>query len=190
MSVRRVQAAAIVGASPEAVFAFLADLENHWSLTSGWVEVRRLDRVGSGPARGGRVRLHGPLGLRRTAHTQLLELDPPARVAGTAAVGRRTRATIAWDLVPDGDATLVRLSARIDRLGLVDRLLWATVGQRVMARGFPAVLARLQSVLGGADSGSVGTWPTTTSPTSPTTTPRAPKPAASPSTTPSSSAGC
>src|SRR5207247_4538766 len=125
-----------------------------------------LDRVdGGGPDRGGRVRLHGPLGLRRTARTRLLELDPQARVAGTAEVGRRMRARVAWGLVPDEGGTLVSLSAEVDRLGALDRLLWAAVGRQVMERGFPAVLDRLGSVLGGADSGSVGAWPTITSPT-------------------------
>jgi hypothetical protein len=101
------------------------------------------------------VRLHGPLGLRRTARTRLLQLDPPRRVAGTAEVGRRTRARVAWDLEPDGDGTLVCLSADVVALGLLDRLPWALAGRRVMARGFPAVLARLQDVIEATDSGSV-----------------------------------
>jgi uncharacterized protein YndB with AHSA1/START domain len=150
-----VRAARRVAAAPETVFAFLADLENHWVLAADWVEVRSLDRSGEDPARGARVRLHGPLGLRRTARTRLLQLDPPRRVAGTAEVGRRTRARVAWDLEPDGDGTLVCLSADVVALGLLDRLPWELAGRRVMARGFPAVLARLQDVIEAADSGSV-----------------------------------
>jgi uncharacterized protein YndB with AHSA1/START domain len=155
MTGKTIGASRRVEASPEAVFAFLADLENHWALAADWVQVRHLERIDGGPARGAQVRLRGPLGLRRRARTLLLDLDPPARLAGTAEVGPRTCARVAWHLEPDGDGTLVRVSADIVALSPLDRLLWATAGRRVMARGFPAVLARLQSVLDAADSGSV-----------------------------------
>jgi uncharacterized protein YndB with AHSA1/START domain len=185
----RVHAEREVAAPPDAVFAFLADLENHWALAAHWVEVRALDRVDHGPARGGRVRLHGPLGLRRTARTRLLELDAPARVAGTAEVGARTRAIVAWELEPRGGGrrTLVRVSTDVQRFGPVDRVLWALVGRRVMARGFPAVLARLDSALAPVHSGRVAPR---TSRTSPTTIRPVPRPAASPRSTPSSSGSC
>jgi uncharacterized protein YndB with AHSA1/START domain len=188
MSDRTVTAARRVPAPPEEVFAFLADLENHWALASDWVEVRALDRDGDGRAVGGRVRLHGPAGLRRTARTRLLELDPPTRVAGTAEVGRRTRARVAWQLEPSDGGTLVHLTAAIERLGAFDRFLWAVAGRRVMRRGFPLVIARLESVLASTDSDSVAAWPNPS--TSCTTTPRVPRPVAGPSTTPSSSADC
>jgi hypothetical protein len=58
--------------------------------------VRALHRADHGPALGARVRLHGPLGLWRTARTRLLELDAPARVAGTAEAAGSTRAHVAW----------------------------------------------------------------------------------------------
>jgi uncharacterized protein YndB with AHSA1/START domain len=185
----RVHAEREVGAPPDVVFAFLADLENHWELAADWVQVRALDRVDHGPARGARVRLHGPLGLRRTARTRLLELDAPARVAGTAEVGGSTRALVAWDLEAraGGGRTLVRVGTEVQRLGPVDRVLWALVGRRVMARGFPAVLERLDCALAPADSVSVAPWPRRTSPT---TIRRAPRPLASPSSTPSSSGSC
>ena len=185
----RVHAEREVAAPPDVVFAFLADLENHWELAADWVQVRALHRVDHGPARGGRVRLHGPLGLRRTAHTRLLELDAPARVAGTAEVGTRTRAVVAWDLEPrdGGGRTLVRVGAEVQRLGPVDRVLWTLAGRRVMTRGFPAVLARLDSALAPADAGSVAPWRTRTSPA---TIRRAPRPVASPRSTPSSWGSC
>jgi uncharacterized protein YndB with AHSA1/START domain len=155
MSANSVRAARRVGADPEAVFAFLSDLENHWELTADWVRVRSLNRTDDGHARGAHVQLHGPAGLRRSARTRLLEREPPRRVAGTAEVGRRTRARVAWDLEPDGDGTLVCLSADVAALGPLDRLLWVAVGRRVMERGFPAVLARLESLIAAPDSGSV-----------------------------------
>jgi hypothetical protein len=81
------------------------------------------------------------------ARTRLLELDAPVRVAGTAEVGGSTRALVAWDLEPrdGGGRTLVRVGTEVQRLGPVDRVLRALVGRRVMARGFPAVLERLDS---------------------------------------------
>ena len=48
----RVHAQRAVGAPPDVVFAFLADLVNHWDLAADWVQVRALDRVDHGPARG------------------------------------------------------------------------------------------------------------------------------------------
>jgi uncharacterized protein YndB with AHSA1/START domain len=150
-----VSASRELAAPPDVVFAFLADLENHWMLASDWVEVVALDRVDGGPARGGRVRLHGPFGLRRTAQTRMLELEPCRRVAGTAAVGRHTLARVAWDLAPSAGGTRVTVSAAVQRLGLGDRVLWALVGRRVMQRGFPAVLRRLQTAIAVPDSGSV-----------------------------------
>jgi uncharacterized protein YndB with AHSA1/START domain len=185
----RVHAEREVGAPPDVVFAFLADLENHWELAANWVQVRALDRVDHGPARGARVRLHGPLGLRRTARTRLLELDAPARVAGTAELGESTRALVAWDLEPrdGGGRTLVRVGTEVQRLGPVDRVLWTLVGRRVMARRFPSVLERLDSALAPADPGSVAPWPRRTSPT---TIQRAPRPVASPRSAPSSSGSC
>ena len=154
MSANSVRAARRVGADPEAVFAFLSDLENHWELTADWVQVRSLNRTHDGDARGAHV-LRGPAGLRRSARTRLLELDPPRRVAGTAEVGRRTRARVAWDLEPDGDGTLVCLSADVAALGPLDRVLWVAMGRRVMERGFPAVLARLESLIEAPHSGGV-----------------------------------
>ena len=84
MSANSVRAARRVGADPEAVFAFLSDLENHWELTADWVQVRSLNRTDDGHARGAHVQLRGPAGLRRSARTRLLELD-------TAAARRRHR---------------------------------------------------------------------------------------------------
>src|SRR5204863_8980823 len=45
---------------------------------------------------GGRVRIRGPFGLRRTAITSVDRVQPPDRLEGTALLGR-TRAEVAWD---------------------------------------------------------------------------------------------
>src|SRR5205823_4346029 len=75
----------------EAAFAFLAELDNHWLVADRWIEVVCLD----GEREGGRVRIRGPLGLRRTARTQVLTAQPPARLEGRATLGR-TEARVRW----------------------------------------------------------------------------------------------
>jgi hypothetical protein len=91
-------AVALVAAPPAEVFAFLADLENHWRLTDRFVEVVELDGP-SGARHGGRVRVRGPLGLRRTAVTRVMEADEPRSMRGTAEL-RGTRAEVRWTLAP------------------------------------------------------------------------------------------
>ena len=92
-----------VAASPRGVFAYLADLEQHWQLADRFIEVRELERPpGGGPARGGVVRMRGPLGIRRAARTRVVEAEPPTRLAGSAAVGSGTIARSELDALPDG----------------------------------------------------------------------------------------
>ena len=70
------------------LFAYLADLEQHWQLADRFIEVVSLERPpGDGPARGGVVCMRGPFGIRRAAHTRVDEVEPPTRLAGSAAVG-------------------------------------------------------------------------------------------------------
>jgi hypothetical protein len=97
------------------VFGFLADLENHWLLADRFVEVLTLERAEVGRANGARVRLRRPLGVRRTAATQVLAADPPQGMASVADVGRRTRAFVRWKLRDGDGGTAIRLEAVIDR---------------------------------------------------------------------------
>jgi hypothetical protein len=135
----------VVHAPPAAVFGFLARLDNHWELADRWIRVVSLDSAGGdgAPADGGAVRVRGPLGLSRTVRTRVLAADPPGRLRGSAEVGRRTRAAITWSLSGEGDATRVRLRADVERMGTVDRVLWALGGRRWMRRRFGAVLGAL-----------------------------------------------
>src|SRR3954447_3348518 len=133
----RIEASRVVAASPEAVFSFLSDLENHWKLTGRWVEAVSIDD-GSG-----RVRIHGPLGLRRTARTTVVDAAPSHVMHGTAELSGGTVARIAWDLSEDVRGTAVRLSADVERAALPDRVLLALGGRRWMARRFEAILERL-----------------------------------------------
>jgi Polyketide cyclase / dehydrase and lipid transport len=127
----------VVGAPPEAVFGFLATLENHWKLAGRWVEVVSIDD-GSG-----RVRIHGPLGIRRTARTIVVDASPSHVMHGTAELSGGTLARVAWELGEDTGGTTVRLSAEVERAALPDRLLLTLGGRTWMRRRFDAILARL-----------------------------------------------
>jgi hypothetical protein len=130
--------------TPEALFDFLSNLENHWLLADRFVRVLALDRDRlDGRARGGRVRVHGPVGLRRTVVTRLVEVDPPGLIAGTAALGPRTLALVSWTLRVDGEGVRVRLAASLERASPVDRLLLAAGGRAWMRRRFARILATL-----------------------------------------------
>jgi uncharacterized protein YndB with AHSA1/START domain len=142
-----IEAKAVVPAPREEVFAYLADFRNHCRLLGRWIDVLDVERPpGSGPdapARGGRVRMRGPLGVRRTATTRVVTAQPPVRLAGTAEVGPRTLARVGWTLVPAEDATEVTLAAEIERVGALDSVLLLLGGAPWMRRRFRGVLALL-----------------------------------------------
>lgn len=133
----KIEAARVVRATPEAIFRFLSVLDNHWELTGRWVEAVALDHSN------GRVRIHGPLGLRRTATTAVVDAEPDHVVHGTAELSGGTRARIAWELNEDAGGTAVRLSAEVEHASLPDRVLLALGGRAWVARRFDAILARL-----------------------------------------------
>lgn len=134
----------VVDASPQVVFDFLADLENHWLLTDRFVEVLTLERPpGGGPARGGTVRMRGPLGLGRTVRTRVVEAAPAKVIAGTASVGERTEARVRWTLTPSSRGTRVRLEATVERVGHAELVLLAAGGRRWLERRFTSILQTL-----------------------------------------------
>jgi uncharacterized protein YndB with AHSA1/START domain len=136
-----------VAAPPEAVFAYLAELEHHWELTDHRVEVLSLEPApGSGdgaPLQGGTVRMRGPLGIGRTARTAVESADPPRGMSGSAALSGGTVARVHWTLSPDGGGTRVRLSARLDSASVFDRALLALGGRAWMRSMFEGALGRL-----------------------------------------------
>ena len=135
----RIEATAVVPAPREKVFAFLSDLGNHWAVAGRWIEVVAVDGDGDG----GRVRIRGPLGLRRTAITSVERIDPPERLQGTARVGG-AQAEVAWMLRErDTGATEVVLAATVLRAGALDRLVLGLGGAAWMRRLFAATLAHL-----------------------------------------------
>lgn len=140
----QIEASRVVPAPLGAVFAFLSALENHWTLAGRWIEVLSLEP----DAQGGRVRIHGPFGLRRTVTTRVEAIDPWRSIRGTAALGP-TCAEVSWTLAPrDADATHVRLTAVVIRAGRLDRVLLALGGARWMRRLFASTLERLPVTLG------------------------------------------
>lgn len=134
-----IEATGLVPASAEAVFVFLSALENHWTVAGRWVQLVRLDP----DAEGGRVRIHGPVGMRRTATTRVHATDPPRSIRGSARLGA-TCAQVSWTLLARGaGSTEVRLAAVVVRAGRLDRALLALGGARWMRRLFTITLARL-----------------------------------------------
>lgn len=122
------------------MFDFLSDLDNHWQLADGAISVVSVE-----PGDGGRVRMRGPLGVRRTAVTTVDELDPPRAMAGSAQVGGRTRARVTWTLEPDGDSgsTNVTLAATVEHAAPLDRLLLAAGGRAWLGSRFARILSTL-----------------------------------------------
>ena len=144
-----IEAAALVPAEPKEVFDFLSDLGNHWLLASRFVEVVELDRSSPGaPCDSGIVRLRGPLGLRRTAHTKVTAARAPRLMIGTAEVPGGTRARVSWTLARRLGETRVRLSAEVDCARWLDRLLLALGGRRWLERRFQETLEALGADLG------------------------------------------
>jgi uncharacterized protein YndB with AHSA1/START domain len=133
----------IVPASPEIVFAFLEDLDNHWLLADRFVEVVSLNGSAGGRRTGGRVLLRGPLGLSRTVETRVVETSPPRSLSGTAGLGGGTLALVRWTLTPEGEGTRVELSARLQRTGRLDALLLALGGRHWMRRRFASIVTTL-----------------------------------------------
>ena len=134
-----------VDASADALFAYLAHLEQHWQLADRFIEVVSLEQSLPGsPARGGVVRMRGPLGIHRAARTRVVEADPPTRLAGSAEVGASTVARVSWTLQPAGDRTRVRLEATVDRASALDHALLALGGRRWLERRFATILQTLE----------------------------------------------
>ena len=160
-----IEAAALVPAPPEDVFAFLSDLRNHWRLADRFVEVITLDASDGGPADGGKVRLRGPLGMRRTATTRVVAARAPRLLIGTAELPGGTRARVSWTMAGRLGSTRVRLAAELEQTRPIDRLLLALGGRWWLRRRFASTLDRLSTELAHAgepseDPSRSPTWAT------------------------------
>jgi hypothetical protein len=143
-----VEAAALVPAPPEDVFAFLSDLRNHWRLADRFVEVLTLESSGGGAADGGRVRVRGPLGIRRTVTTRVVAAREPRLMIGTAELASGTKARVSWTIAGRLGSSRVRLAADLERARRLDRLLLAAGGRWWLRRRFASTLERLARELG------------------------------------------
>ncbi len=128
------------------VFAFLANLENHWQIADRFVEVVHLAGP-PGARHGGRVRIRGPLGIRRTATTCVEFARPLQEIGGSARMSGGTLAYVRWLLRPAGAHTLVTLGATIQRATPFDRLLMRLGGLAWMQRRFEGTLRTLENRL-------------------------------------------
>lgn len=134
-------------APPADVFGFLVDLEKHWLVAGRFIQVVALEGP-EGAHHGGRVRIHGPLGLRRTAQTKVEGAEPPHRLFGKASVGRHTEARVSWQMSANGErGTRIRLEAQVVRAGIIDRVALALGGRIWMRHGFRTTLAGLAARL-------------------------------------------
>jgi carbon monoxide dehydrogenase subunit G len=136
-----------VQAPPEAVYAFLADLENHWALTHAWLDVEEL----AGDANGAEIVVRGPLGIHRRARTRLRGTSPPRGgrpgvVDGTATAPEGTTARVTWSVDAEQPGTVVRLEADVDPHGL-DRVLLGLGGSWWLRRALRRSMRQLDAAL-------------------------------------------
>jgi hypothetical protein len=157
-----VRASGHLPATPEDVYAFLADLDNHWRLIDRWAQIDGVSSDGLGAT----VRLRGPLGVRRTVRTRVLAAVAPRELDGEARVGRRTVGRVHWSLQPDREGTLVELSATVPQAGRLDRALLVFGGRRWLRRRFVAALRQLAAELPEPTAAPVtmSVWPQPPSP--------------------------
>ena len=80
------------------------------------------------------VRLNGPLGLQRTARTDLLRTPTGSNyVAGRAIIGTRTEAYVTWTIEGGNPGSVVTLWVNVLSTDLRDRLVLRLGGRRWLA---------------------------------------------------------
>jgi hypothetical protein len=95
---------------------------------------------------GGRVRIKGPLGVSRQARTRVDGAEPQSTLRGSAELGRRTRASVRWDIRPAGNGSRVTLTGTVEQASLYDRILLAAGGRWWLQRIFERALQNLGRV--------------------------------------------
>jgi hypothetical protein len=139
---RSIHARKQVRVPQEALYAFLATLDNHWLLTDRFVSLVRLHGPVSSRT-GGEITIRGPWGLHRHARTRLETHDDASCLVGTAVVGPRTIARVTWALTPIPGGTDVALSAAVLTAGPLDRVLLVAAAPWLRRR-FLAAIVRLE----------------------------------------------
>jgi hypothetical protein len=139
----RIAASAVIASDPHGVFAFLAEMHNHWTLAGRSLQLLEIGQAPDGSPYG-EVEMRGPLGIRRRVRTRVLGVREPAYLWGTAEVGGRTVTRVRWDLQPVRPGhTRVTLSAVVCTAGWVDRLLLAGGGRIWLRRVFAGTVQLL-----------------------------------------------
>jgi uncharacterized protein YndB with AHSA1/START domain len=131
----------VVSHPPERVFEFLSDLRNHWRLEERFLELENVSE------NAGVIRVTGPLGIWRRAHTRVLEAQNPRRVAGRADLRGGTIGLVAWEIAPHDGGSRVRLSAEVLDAWPPDRIFLALGGRRWFVRLFRRALESLDREL-------------------------------------------
>jgi Polyketide cyclase / dehydrase and lipid transport len=143
---RPIEASRRLSAPPEIVLNFLADLDNHVLLAPTSVRVLSYDRQDGVNTRA-LVRMRGPLGIHRTASTELLRVTESS-IIGRAKIGDDTVATVVWRIHMLREGSYVTLCATVDAASLLDALLLRFGVRRWLARRFAAALEQLSQELG------------------------------------------
>jgi hypothetical protein len=135
-------ASRLIAVPPVAVFRYLEDLANHTSLAPRSAQVLSFERR-PGSLDRAVVRLDGPLGIRRTASTELVRGQAPSLIAGRARIGARTEACVTWRIASAPQGSLVVLHATVEAAGPLDAILLRLGGRGWIARRFAAALESL-----------------------------------------------
>ena len=139
---RNAAACAEVDAPAGEVFAFLANLHNHWRLAGPWIEVVTVTTADALADRA-TIRLRGPLGMVFPVETQIDEVHEPHTIKGRGACGG-SRGEVTWSLV-DGESgsTLVSVDVRLRRAAIHHRAIWVAGGRAWLARRLAHTVAGL-----------------------------------------------
>jgi carbon monoxide dehydrogenase subunit G len=144
--VRPIVASRLIRAPADQVLRFLADLENHARLAPGSVQLLSLER-GPDLCTRALVELHGPLGIKRTATTELVPTRVPDSIAGRASVGEGTLVSVVWRIHRRGATSAVTLWATLDATRPLDAMLLRLGGRRWLAKRFALALDHLSDEL-------------------------------------------
>jgi uncharacterized protein YndB with AHSA1/START domain len=136
----------LVAAPPATVFRYLEDLANHARLARRTAELTKLDRR-PGHLDRAIVRLRGPLGVRRTAATELVRTEPPRLLVGRARLRSHTGVSVRRTIAPAPAGGVVSVSATIDAAGPLDSLVLHLGGRSWIARRFSLALDSLAAQL-------------------------------------------
>jgi uncharacterized protein YndB with AHSA1/START domain len=137
-----IAASRVVSAPPARAFSFLSEIENHWPLASSLVSIDGVD------GKSGHIVVHGPLGVKKRAHTRLTRVDEPAGIVeGVAEDDDGTLAAVTWRVAPAAEASRVALEVDLRRVAPLDRVLLLLGGRRWLRRCLRRTLDNLEETL-------------------------------------------